>query len=151
MAWVLMVNSSVLFHGAREHRSPRCTGHSTARCWTNQVTEEACCCSVCFTGLLGGLGSSQSWGDSCRRIRTVNLLSGIFEEHFFALPGPILCTCPPSPVLSLWCFVMVLWVTPLVFPKTFSHLRHMMFFFLVAYRDQICLPSIICLLLVGNA
>lgn len=106
---------------------------------------------LCFTGSLGGLGSSQSWGDSRRRIRTISLLSGIFEEHFFALPSPILCTCPPSPVLSLWCFVIVLWVTPLVFPKMFSHLRHMMFFFLVAYRDQICLPSIICLLLVGNA
>lgn len=75
-------------------------------------------------------------------------LSGIFEEHFFAFPSPISCVRPPFPALSLWHSVIVLWVTPLVSPNMFVHLRHLLFFFLTVYRDQIiicCLFSWKCL------
>lgn len=73
-------------------------------------------------------------------------LSGIFEEHFFAFPSPISYVRPPFPALSLWRSVIALWVTPFVSPKMFIHLRHLLFFFLMVYRDQICLPGIICCL-----
>lgn len=50
-------------------------------------------------------------------------LSGIFEEHFSALPSPI--SCPPSPVLYLcevaFCACLV-GHTLSVFPVIFSHL-----------------------------
>lgn len=73
-------------------------------------------------------------------------LSGIFEEHFFAFPSPISYVRPPFPALSLWRSVIALWVTPFVSPNMFIHLRHLLFFFLMVYRDQICLPGIICCL-----
>lgn len=61
--------------------------HSGTAKWNSKVLLWLQCCAVWWAG------SSESCRDPCRWRGSKCLLSGVFEEHFFALPSP--ASCPP--------------------------------------------------------